>query len=184
MPPKPLYRMLDVTNLGLAPRSRLDNSTLGATITAGTSALASIPSGETVILILNGLDGGSSDLSVWRDVADALPLRILLAIVESFPRLRRDICTAKQLGPIDFFARLEGGWDVLSEPGKFCAIFELDQLLQQALLQPDQRDPHYHSVLTAWSWYDQNRVDAVERVRARGVHGVGRNRVGRSRGNY
>jgi hypothetical protein len=63
--------------------------------------MASIPAGKTVILILHGLDGGSSDLSVWQELADCLKVKILLAIVEFFKRLSQDLVTNTTLGQVN-----------------------------------------------------------------------------------
>lgn len=60
------------------------------------------------------------------------------------------------------FKSLRGGWNVLSESGKLCAVFESKKLLHQASLPTNQPDPHHHSVLAAWAWYDQNKVDVAQ----------------------
>ncbi len=41
------------------------------------------------------------------------------------------------------------------------AVFELEELLRQASLPIEQRDPHHQLVLSTWAWLDQNRVDSA-----------------------
>lgn len=135
---KPQYRLIDVIDLGLTPRSRGNNSTLSNLIMAQTPALASVPAGETVILVLNELNGGVSDLSVWRVLAEALDIRILLAIVELLQCLCHELDTVKQLKFVNLVARIRDGWDVLSESKKLYVVFELNKQLHQASLTINQ----------------------------------------------
>lgn len=108
LPPQPQCYVVTAEELGLTPKSRkIYNRTLAAVLLAEITAMASIPAGKTVLHILHGLDGGSSDLSVLQELTDCLEFKILMAIEEAFKRLGQDLLTNTALGQVDFLARMQ-----------------------------------------------------------------------------
>lgn len=94
-----------------------------------------------------------------------------------FSRLFHDVTKGRRLTSQEFIARIERGWDVLSNNGKFGTVIDPSESMRSSLLPPKDSDPHHRHVLSAWAWHQQNRIATASHIQARGVNGLGKNRA-------
>ena len=170
--PKPAYHIAMLENTSLAgDRSAVIQKAL-------TEHLTPVPSKGTVILIIHGLDGFTANIDNWRYLHQRWSdLRIVIAVIESYWRLRSILGEYTLINDQDFLDRIRGGWDIVAGPTTFCGMFDLGQLMINYALPLKERDPHYQYLLSCWAFLNDNRVDVQETIRARTVFNHGRNRT-------
>ncbi|CAF9938794.1 MAG: hypothetical protein HETSPECPRED_001383 [Heterodermia speciosa] len=139
--------------------------------------------GDKLVFFINGIDGFTAVESVWRQVliiAKAASIEITFGVVESYFRLRLATDFVTPLKTDEFLKKVSQGWNLIPDEDtpdqnpRFCALFNLEDMIQSFDLSELSRPPLHHAFITCWRALEENRELVKNALKDR-YHG-GRNR--------
>ena len=144
-------------------------------------AIQGIPPGATIMIFIHGFDGLTCRRDIWRTIlriAEEAGLRLMIGVIESMTRIE---CDDDLITPLDtevLKERLKEGWrwvpGIRSE-GKWCALFELRDMIRDFELPDDQQVPLHRTIMHFWESLANSRHEISRVMNARGPFGIHRN---------